>query len=78
MRTIASMYVEWHRHMRAGLKRSQTSSVPLYERTKLFRVYENTVIPGLFHTVYGKTARGLIQRALTELTDQPPLSPSRE
>jgi hypothetical protein len=44
------MYVEWQRHMRAGLKRSQESSVPLYERTKLFRGYENTVIPGLFHT----------------------------
>jgi Domain of unknown function (DUF5753) len=44
------MYVEWRHHMRAGLKRSQESSVPLYERTKLFRGYENTVIPGLFHT----------------------------
>jgi transcriptional regulator with XRE-family HTH domain len=50
VRAIDSMYVEWQRHMRAGLKRSQTRSVPLYERTKLFRVYENTVIPGLFHT----------------------------
>jgi len=50
VRSIESMYVEWRRHMRAGLKHSQTSSVPLYERTKLFRGYENTVIPGLFHT----------------------------
>lgn len=50
VRAIESMYVEWQRHMRAGLKRSQTQSVPLYERTKLFRVYENTVLPGLFHT----------------------------
>lgn len=50
VRAIESMYVEWQRHMRAGLKRSQTQSVPLYERTKLFRVYENTVMPGLFHT----------------------------
>ncbi|MGH3695656.1 MAG: helix-turn-helix domain-containing protein [Pseudonocardiaceae bacterium] len=50
VRAIESMYVEWHRHMRAGLKRSQTQSVPLYERTKLFRIYENTVMPGLFHT----------------------------
>lgn len=49
-RAIESMYIEWHRHMRAGLKRSQASSVPLYERTKLFRIYENTVMPGLFHT----------------------------
>jgi transcriptional regulator with XRE-family HTH domain len=50
VRAIDSMYVEWQRRMRAGLKRSQVTSVPLYERTKLFRGYENTVIPGLFHT----------------------------
>ncbi|MGH3569566.1 MAG: helix-turn-helix domain-containing protein [Pseudonocardia sp.] len=50
VRAIESMYIEWQRHMRAGLKHSQTTSVPLYERTKLFRGYENTVIPGLFHT----------------------------
>jgi len=50
VRAIESMYIEWQRHMRAGLKRSQASSVPLYERTRLFRGYENTVMPGLFHT----------------------------
>lgn len=50
VRAIESMYVEWRRHMRAGLKQSQAVSVPLYERTKLFRGYENTVIPGLFNT----------------------------
>lgn len=55
-RAIESMYTEWQRHMRAGLKRSQTSSVPLYERTKLFRGYENTVLPGLFHTAEYATA----------------------
>lgn len=49
-RAIESMYVEWQRQLRAGLKRSQVTSVPLYEKTKLFRGYENTVIPGLFHT----------------------------
>jgi transcriptional regulator with XRE-family HTH domain len=55
-RAIESMYTEWQRHLRAGLKRSQTSSVPLYERTKLFRGYENTVLPGLFHTAEYATA----------------------
>ncbi|MET7403462.1 helix-turn-helix transcriptional regulator [Dactylosporangium sp. NPDC005572] len=50
MRAIESMYVEWQRQMRAGLKRQQVSTVPLYEKTKVFRGYENTVIPGLFHT----------------------------
>jgi transcriptional regulator with XRE-family HTH domain len=56
LRAVESMYVEWQRHMRAGLKRSQMQSVPLYERTKLFRIYENTVIPGLFHTAEYATA----------------------
>ena len=56
VRAVESMYVEWQRHMRAGLKQSQTQSVPLYQRTKLFRVYENTVIPGLFHTAEYATA----------------------
>lgn len=55
-RAIESMYTEWQRHMRAGLKRSQTASVPLYQNTRLFRGYENTVIPGLFHTAEYATA----------------------
>lgn len=49
-RTIASMYVEWRRQTRAGMKRLMLSSVPLYERTKLFRIYEHNIIPGLFQT----------------------------
>ena len=50
VRAIESMYVEWQRQLRAGLRPSQVTSVSRYERTTLFRVYENTVIPGLFHT----------------------------
>lgn len=56
VRAIESMYIEWSRHMRTGLQRSQTSSISLYEQTKLFRGYENTVIPGLFHTAEYATA----------------------
>jgi hypothetical protein len=48
------MYHEYRRQMQAGLKHLQESSVPLYERTSLFRIYENTVVPGLFTTAeYG-------------------------
>lgn len=50
VRAIESMYVEWQRQLRAGLKPLQSKSVPLYDKTKLFRGYENTVVPGLFHT----------------------------
>jgi transcriptional regulator with XRE-family HTH domain len=49
-RTIETMYVEWRRQTRAGMKRLMLSSVPLYERTKLFRIYEHNIIPGLFQT----------------------------
>jgi transcriptional regulator with XRE-family HTH domain len=49
-RAIESMYVEWRRQTRAGMKRLMLSSVPLYERTQLFRIYEHNIIPGLFQT----------------------------
>ncbi|MBV8890445.1 MAG: helix-turn-helix transcriptional regulator [Acidobacteria bacterium] len=55
-RAIESMYIEWTRHVRLGLQRSQASLVDLYEKTKLFRGYENTVLPGLFHTADYATA----------------------
>nr|AIA11323.1 Unknown Function [uncultured bacterium] len=32
------------------MKRLMLSSVPLYERTTMFRIYEHNVIPGLFQT----------------------------
>jgi transcriptional regulator with XRE-family HTH domain len=49
-RSIDAMYTEWRRQMRAGLKHFQETYLPLYEQTTLFRVYENTVIPGLLNT----------------------------
>jgi transcriptional regulator with XRE-family HTH domain len=49
-RTVESMYREWRRQTRAGMRQLQESSAPLYERTRLFRIYEHTALPGLFHT----------------------------
>jgi hypothetical protein len=49
-RAIDSMYLEWRRQTRAGMKRLMLSSVPLYERTRVFRIYEHNIIPGLFQT----------------------------
>jgi transcriptional regulator with XRE-family HTH domain len=49
-RSIESMYVEWQRQTRTGMKRLMLSSVPRYERTNLFRIYEHNIIPGLFQT----------------------------
>ena len=50
IRAIDSMYLEWRRQTRAGMKRLMLSSVPLYERTRIFRIYEHNIIPGLFQT----------------------------
>lgn len=49
-RTADSLYREWRRQARAGMRQLQESSAPLYERTRLFRIYEHTALPGLFHT----------------------------
>jgi len=49
-RTIDAMYTEWRRHMRAGMMHFQGGYMPLYERTRLFRVYETNVFPGLLST----------------------------
>jgi transcriptional regulator with XRE-family HTH domain len=49
-RTAESLYREWRRQARAGMRQLQESSAPLYERTRLFRIYEHTALPGLFHT----------------------------
>lgn len=49
-RAIESLYVEWRRQTRSGMKRLMLASVPLYERTSLFRIYEHAAVPGLFQT----------------------------
>ncbi|MGW5675154.1 DUF5753 domain-containing protein [Streptomyces sp. NPDC003860] len=49
-RGIEEMYVDWRRLEGAGLKRVQESVLPLYERTRRFRIYQSWVIPGLLQT----------------------------
>ncbi|GHE00244.1 helix-turn-helix domain-containing protein [Streptomyces alanosinicus] len=49
-RQADSMYVQWRRLQRTGMKRLQEASTPLYERTRLFRVYASHVIPGYLQT----------------------------
>ncbi|MEO3853746.1 helix-turn-helix transcriptional regulator [Acrocarpospora sp. B8E8] len=50
VRALESMYQEHKRRTRAGMKQLMRTSVPLYERTNRFRIYEHNVIPGLFQT----------------------------
>jgi len=49
-RAVDSMYREWRHQARAGMRQLQESSASRYERTQLFRIYEHTALPGLFHT----------------------------
>jgi hypothetical protein len=49
-RAADSMYVEYRRLNRAGMRRMQDSRRPLYERTRLFKAYCPSVVPGWLQT----------------------------
>lgn len=49
-RTAESMYMEWRRKVRTGLKQLQNSYVPLFKSTQMFRIYSPTMVPGLLQT----------------------------
>ncbi|MGW4201699.1 Scr1 family TA system antitoxin-like transcriptional regulator [Streptomyces sp. NPDC004726] len=55
-RAAESMYLEWKRLQRTGLRQLQESRVPLYERTALFRGYASHLVPGLLQTPAYATA----------------------
>lgn len=51
LRAVESAYLEFRRQSRAGMKRVLGAhTLALYEDTKVFRIYEHNVIPGLFQT----------------------------
>jgi transcriptional regulator with XRE-family HTH domain len=64
LRAADSMYVEWRRLHRAGLRRQQDSRLPLYERTRRFRAYSSWLVPGLLQTRAYTTAvlRSIMRR----------------
>lgn len=50
-RAVESAYLEFRRQARAGMKRVLGAhTLELYKHTRLFRIYEHNVIPGLFQT----------------------------
>jgi hypothetical protein len=55
-RAADSMYVEWRRLQPSGLRRTQEARVPLYERTRVFKAYCPSVIPGWLQTPAYATA----------------------
>jgi len=50
LRAIESLFVEWRRMERTGLRQAQESVLPLWERTRSFRIYSSFVVPGPVQT----------------------------
>ncbi|MDH6132227.1 transcriptional regulator with XRE-family HTH domain [Kitasatospora sp. MAA4] len=55
-RAVESMYMEWRRIQRNGMRRTQEKTYDLYERTAMMRVYVSNVMPGFFQTPAYATA----------------------
>lgn len=50
VRSIETQFAEWRRIMRSGSRRRQEASAAVYDRARLFRIYEPAVVPGLLQT----------------------------
>lgn len=50
VRGIESAYIEWRRQLRSGLRHRQEIAIPLYEQTRLFRIYQPFIPPALLQT----------------------------
>ena len=68
-RAAVSLYREWKRQARSGLRRLQESIRPLYEQTSLFRVHEHWSIPGLLQTAAYSTESMVYWSQLLKLPD---------
>jgi transcriptional regulator with XRE-family HTH domain len=67
-RAADSMYQEWRRLHRTGMRRLQEARGTLYERTRFFKVYMSTVIPGFLQTPGYAQA---LMSAITEFQQTP-------
>ncbi|WP_245616861.1 Scr1 family TA system antitoxin-like transcriptional regulator [Amycolatopsis taiwanensis] len=50
LHTLEMQYAEWQRQIRSGLKPHQARVAQLNARTRFFRVFEPTFVPGLLQT----------------------------
>jgi hypothetical protein len=63
LRAVDGMWIEWRRMERSGLRLAQAAQQPLYERTRVFRVYAPSILPGLVQTeAYTAAVLRAIQR----------------
>ena len=60
LRGIEELWVEWRKQLALGTRRRQKISIALAEQTKVFRVYDPTVIYGMLQTAeYAREIMGL-------------------
>ncbi|MFJ9952441.1 helix-turn-helix domain-containing protein [Kitasatospora sp. NPDC091207] len=62
-RTAESMYTQWRDLHRDGMQRVHQKNLPLYQRTRKFKVYASNVMPGMTQT--GPYATGLLRSITT-------------
>jgi transcriptional regulator with XRE-family HTH domain len=73
-----SLYTEWKRQARDGLRQLQDSYLTLYRTTETFRVYSTTLVPGLLQTEgYARALLGSNARFLGLPDDGPEAAAAR-
>src|SRR5690606_5454980 len=63
LQVLEERHADWQRVLRPGLRRHQREILELDAKTRLFRVFESTVVPGLLQTPdYAKSqlAQGVV------------------
>ncbi|MHB9860663.1 helix-turn-helix domain-containing protein [Streptomyces sp. YIM S03343] len=67
-RAVDSMYVEWRRAHRTGMRKTQEDFYGLYAQTRVTRAYVSNVMPGFFQTPAYATA---LMETITEFQGTP-------
>lgn len=67
-RAVDSMYVEWRRSHRMGMRKTQEHFYDLYAQTGVTRAYVSNVVPGFFQTPAYATA---LMEAITDFQGTP-------
>ncbi|GAA2730454.1 helix-turn-helix transcriptional regulator [Streptomyces nogalater] len=67
-RAVDSMYVEWRRSHRTGMRKTQEHFYDLYAQTGVTRAYVSNVVPGFFQTHAYATA---LMEAITDFQGTP-------
>ncbi|WP_199550329.1 helix-turn-helix transcriptional regulator [Streptomyces sp. N35] len=77
-RQAEQMYVHWKKLHRHGMRRAQDEVLPLYARTRHFRIYTSNVVPGILQTeAYAAALLSTIARFQDTPDDAPQAAASR-